>query len=146
MGQAHHGSDLGPASRARVGGVGLGLGLGLLVLIGAACGGAPDEHRVDARGGDPVDSGGGLVDAAIDAPTDTGVTTACDACGVGTICVQRFDGVCGETFACVETDVECPDNACSKACEAALCEAPYQCQNRPPCGTEVAGAFTCYGP
>jgi hypothetical protein len=62
--------------------------------------------------------------------------------------VQRFDGVCGQTFLeCVTTKVECPDNACSTECEDALCGGePYQCENRPPCGTEEPGAFTCYGP
>jgi hypothetical protein len=37
-------------------------------------------------------------------------------------------------------------NTCSAACEQALCPPPYQCKNRPPCGTEVSGAFLCYGP
>lgn len=71
----------------------------------------------------------------------------CSLCSASEICVQRFDGVCGTAGAeCVPRTTDCPANACSAGCEAAYCPAPYQCQNRPPCGSEVATAFTCYGP
>src|SRR5262245_41949079 len=71
----------------------------------------------------------------------------CSACGAGTICVQSFDGTCHSSGpSCVPTTESCPVNTCSAACQQALCPSPYQCQNRPPCGTEVPGAFLCYGP
>lgn len=71
----------------------------------------------------------------------------CRACTADQICVQRFDGVCGQdALECVARTVDCPANACSAACQTTYCGSPYQCQNRPPCGTESALAFTCYGP
>jgi hypothetical protein len=118
----------------------MSLTLTLVGALAAACGG-DDEHVIDASAA--FDSAL-AADAAIDATGDD----ACAACGEGTICVQRFDGTCGELFlGCVETAVVCPDNACSTECEDALCGgAPLQCQTRTPCGDEVPGAFTCYGP
>lgn len=89
----------------------------------------------------------------LDSETDQWVVTFCDetfdpcsACSSDQICVQSLDGVCGLTTACVDRVVECPDNACSVECEAAYCGSPFQCQNRPPCGTESPVAFTCYAP
>jgi hypothetical protein len=71
----------------------------------------------------------------------------CPPCPAGTTCVARFDGTCQTSGAqCVATTENCPVNTCSAACEQALCPAPYQCQNRSPCPTEVVGAFLCYGP
>jgi hypothetical protein len=80
--------------------------------------------------------------STIDAPA-----SAC-GCDADEICVQRFDGVCTtEGPVCIQVGISCPPNTCSPDCETALCgSGPYQCQNRPPCGTEVPGAFTCYGP
>lgn len=71
----------------------------------------------------------------------------CPPCPTGTICVESFDGTCHTSGPqCVATTENCPVNTCSAACEQALCPAPYQCQNRPPCQTEAVGAFLCYGP
>ena len=71
----------------------------------------------------------------------------CPPCPAGTTCVQSFDGTCHTSGPhCVATTENCPVNTCSAACEQALCPAPYQCQNRPPCPGEVVGAFLCYGP
>jgi hypothetical protein len=71
----------------------------------------------------------------------------CAACGPGQLCVVRYDGTCMMNAACVAQTEVCPGNACTPACEAAYCGAsPYQCQTRTPCGSEPAGAFTCYGP
>jgi hypothetical protein len=75
-----------------------------------------------------------------------GVADACQACGTGQLCVARYDGTCRVQVACVARTVDCPSNACSTACQSAYCLAPYQCQNRAPCGGEPPGAFTCYGP
>lgn len=88
----------------------------------------------------------GVTDAATDAPSDV-AADPCAACTTDEICVQRFDGTCGIRFhECVERTVACPDNVCSEDCEDAYCGADtYQCMNRPPCGTESPGAFTCYG-
>lgn len=70
----------------------------------------------------------------------------CVRCGIDQLCVQTLDGGCNLATACVDRVVDCPDNACSPACEAAYCAAPAQCQNRIPCGGESSTAFTCYGP
>lgn len=71
----------------------------------------------------------------------------CTACGADELCVQSYDGTCGQSTACVTKTVECPDNACSEECQAAYCgSGPLQCMTREPCGTESPSAFTCYGP
>lgn len=85
------------------------------------------------------------IDAAIDAAID-GVAAACPVCAGGQICVARYDGTCRVQVACVAETIECPNNTCSTACQAAYCPSPYQCQDRAPCGGEPPGAFTCYGP
>jgi hypothetical protein len=79
--------------------------------------------------------------AAID-----GTANPCQACAAGQLCVASYDGTCRGYVACVARTTDCPNNACSPACESAYCSRPYQCQDRPPCGGEPAGAFTCYGP
>lgn len=70
----------------------------------------------------------------------------CLFCTADQICVQSFDGLCTGGSRCVDKVVECPGNACSPECEAAYCNAPTQCQNSIPCGTESPLAFHCYGP
>jgi hypothetical protein len=77
----------------------------------------------------------------IDAPPDH-----CAACRSDQLCVERYTGTCQLSVACVTPTVDCPNNTCSSACEAAYCGSPYQCQNRAPCGGESPVAFTCYGP
>jgi hypothetical protein len=82
------------------------------------------------------------VDAAIDGPPDP-----CLACRTDQMCVARYDGTCGSRgVECVARTADCPGNVCSTACESAYCPAPFQCQDRSPCGGEPAHAFTCYGP
>lgn len=83
--------------------------------------------------------------AAVDAAIDS-VADPCQRCGSNQICVASYDGLCHGGAACVTRTVDCPNNACSPACEAAYCSPPYQCQERPPCGSEPPQAFTCYGP
>lgn len=105
----------------------------LLVAVVGLLGCGDDQRRV-------------TVDAepapAIDAASD-----ACAACGDDQVCVQRFDGVCTEQVVCVDPgELSCAAGTCSAECEALLCPEPYQCENRAPCGTEIDGAFTCYGP
>lgn len=97
-----------------------------LAVLGLACG-DDDKTLTDAPG--PIDA-----------------ADPCAACGTTQLCVQRFDGVCNGAISCVPRTASCPANACSMECEQAYCPSPYQCMNRAPCGTEVAGAFTCYGP
>jgi hypothetical protein len=80
-------------------------------------------------------------DAAIDVAADP-----CLACTSDQICVAGYDGTCRGQAACVTRTIDCPSNACTAGCEAAYCNAPYQCRNRPPCGGESPLAFTCYGP
>lgn len=73
----------------------------------------------------------------------------CDACRPDQLCVQRFDGVCDVPWTqCVTPTVDCPDFACTPACEAAYCPSPYRCEERFGCEHEPASphAFTCYGP
>jgi hypothetical protein len=86
-------------------------------------------------------------------PPDAEVSTAdamnpCLACAPGEVCVQRFDGDCAVLVTCETLGaLTCAPDTCTEECQAALCGGePYQCMTRPPCGTEVAGAFTCYGP
>ena len=97
----------------------------LLVALLGACGGssAKSDSGIDGTDGDP-----------------------CDTCTANQICIQRFDGTCNLTTACIISSERCPDNACTASCEAAYCPRPYQCSNRVPCGTESPQAFTCYGP
>jgi hypothetical protein len=76
----------------------------------------------------------------------------CFACAPGTVCVQKFDGLCGSTGPhCVPSTLTCPANTCSQNCLQDLCGggdggSGYQCSNRIQCGTEDHNAFTCYGP
>ncbi|MGN6106442.1 MAG: hypothetical protein ACTHU0_15155 [Kofleriaceae bacterium] len=70
----------------------------------------------------------------------------CEACTPDQLCVQEFNGTCGQSTSCVTRTTDCPSNACSPACEQAYCGTPYQCDYRPACGTESPLAFTCYGP
>ncbi|HJZ85018.1 MAG TPA: hypothetical protein VKN99_07580 [Polyangia bacterium] len=82
-------------------------------------------------------------------PVDAGMVcqSPCSTCASGQVCVQRFDGQCRSGgVECVTTSGSCGNGTCTSACQAALCPPPYQCMNRPPCGTEISGAFTCYGP
>jgi hypothetical protein len=97
---------------------------GLAVL--AACSGQPRAPAIDA---------------AIDTPN------ACAPCRADQLCVAKYDGVCqSRGVECVAKTVDCPGNACSTACQSTYCGAPFQCQNRAPCGGEPPQAFTCYGP
>jgi hypothetical protein len=89
----------------------------------------------------------GAENARPDAPLDTPASSRCPPCPLGSICVEQFDGTCGSSGpTCVTTTESCAPNTCSPACEQVLCPSPYQCHNRPPCGTEAVGAFNCYGP
>jgi len=72
---------------------------------------------------------------------------SCAMCGPNEICLQAYNGTCGGgTIECVAKTVDCPQNACTPDCQAAYCSAPYQCEDRVPCGSEDPAAFTCYGP
>jgi hypothetical protein len=86
------------------------------------------------------------IDAQADIPADVVDTGVCAQCRADQFCVARFDGQCGASIGCVVRTVDCVNNVCSPACEAAYCPQPYQCQNRAACGGEPPGVFTCYGP
>lgn len=93
----------------------------------------------------------GCSDSPRSSPIDAAIDAAIDAldpckCRSDQLCVLRYDGTCRGALECVAKTVDCPGNACTPACAAAYCPSPYQCQNRPPCGTEPPQAFTCYGP
>lgn len=71
----------------------------------------------------------------------------CAMCLTDELCVQKYNGTCGGgNIECVPKTVDCPDNACTQECQDAYCASPYQCEDRVPCGSEVTGSFTCYGP
>src|ERR1041384_4605770 len=106
------------------------VGLAFLAAVGLAC---SEQPRVQ-------------IDAAIDMAIDM-TPSACPPCAANQLCVAKYDGVCRNLgVTCVARTVDCPNNACSTACESTYCGAPLQCQNRAPCGGEPPGAFTCYGP
>jgi hypothetical protein len=117
---------------------------GTWLVILAACG-DDDGSALDAAPADTV-----LVDVPIDMPTDVAIDMAlgdpCAVCQPNEQCVQRFDGTCGMQVECVANGPNCQNNNCTQPCENAFCPQPYQCENRPPCGTESPNAFTCYGP
>jgi len=82
-------------------------------------------------------------DVDVDAPIDS----PCASCRSDQICLASYDGTCKTSGPrCVDRTVDCPNNACSAACQSAYCSAPYQCETRSPCGGEPPDAFTCYGP
>lgn len=108
----------------------------VVVALVAAC--SSNSRSPDAAIDAPIDA---AVDAAIDAPPDF-----CLRCRSDQLCVAHYNGTCGRMIQCVAKTTDCPNNACSSACEAAYCPSPYQCGNRTPCGGESPLAFTCYGP
>lgn len=116
----------------------------LFIVVLAGCIEQPGEHGTDA----PIDAG---IPDCIHIDTQDPPPTGCDACGVDQICVQRFDGTCGQI------GVECQDRAagCTGA-DCNSCDIPH-CRPDPsgpitftcqaaPCGTEIPGALHCYGP
>lgn len=110
--------------------------LAVIALAAALLGGC---SRTSSQANDAA------IDAVIDAVID-GTANPCQACSAGQLCVASYDGTCRGYVACVTRTTDCPNNACSAACESAYCTRPYQCQDRASCGGEPAGAFTCYGP
>lgn len=104
----------------------------VLAVVLAACG-TKSKPKLDAA-------------KPVDAPVDT-AADPCAACTADQLCVQRFNGTCGLGTSCEPREGrDCPTNTCSAECEQAYCPSPYQCQTRPPCGTESPTAFHCYGP
>lgn len=117
-----------------------------LVLLAAACSG-DDEKLPDARVAPPTDG------AEPDAPTDAGIDAdlRCAACTASQICVQTFNGTCGEIrLECQDRDPSCTGTACSAECNLRHCQAGgdagiFTCQAGS-CAGEVPGALHCYGP
>jgi hypothetical protein len=108
----------------------------LAALLLSACSDKTPDPGCLQCGGEPVDG----------APPD-GDAQSCPPCGRDMMCVERFDGTCHtDGPMCIPVELVCATDACDPDCEAALCGAPYQCQDRVTCGTETPGAFTCYGP
>lgn len=110
-----------------------------LVLL-VACG-DDDGSALDAA---PIDTA--LIDTPIDMPIDMSLGDPCSTCEPTERCVQRFNGTCGMQVECIANGPACANNSCTQECASAYCPQPYQCDNRPPCGTESPAAFTCYGP
>jgi hypothetical protein len=114
--------------------------LALLVVV-VGCGGGGSGKSPDPP---PANRGSGSEVP----PASSGSAKQC-ACQPDEQCVQRFDGMCGiRDVICIKRSAACPADpglTCSPACEAAYCPRPFQCSYRPPCGTEIRDAFTCYG-
>jgi hypothetical protein len=121
----------------------------LLLIFGlatalAGCSCDDDDDTVPDSGTDaPLATVDGAPDGtpAPDAPA----ASACDACTPGQRCVHLHDGVCHATVQCVDTELDCPTGTCTPECDEALCGPSYQCDDSPPCGDEIPGAFQCYG-
>ena len=118
----------------------------------AACSG-PDEHIpppviIDAEV--PLLDGPAIDASDADVPVDADLR--CMACGTDQICVQTFDGTCGELgLACQDRDPTCATGtACTPDCDLHHCQASgdagiFTC-SAAGCPGEVAGALHCYGP
>ena len=97
--------------------------------------------------GDPA---GALPDAEV--TIDGATPDPCLACTTDQMCVALYDGVCSGGPHCVAKTLDCPQNACSPACEAAYCGTPYQCADRIGCDglghpyAPPGSSFTCEGP
>ncbi len=110
--------------------------LGALTAMLVACGGA--DERVP-----PV----------VDAPTDSAIdaNAFCAICGADQICVQVFDGTCGQlSLTCAPRNPACVGNNCTAECMR------WQCNNGDPnpffrcdkgtCPGAAPGALGCQGP
>lgn len=110
------------------------------LLALAAC---SDEHRPDP------DAASGCGDC--DAPNDT-PTSACDDCTPDQICVQVFNGTCGQiSIACEPRNPACSDGtACTPGCMQWQCndggDPPFFRCDVGGCPDDVPGALHCYGP
>lgn len=69
--------------------------------------------------------------AACGGDDDPATDQRCAACTTDQRCLQSFDGTCQSMVSCVAAGT--------------ACSAPYVA-DAPKCGTEIAGALTCYGP
>jgi hypothetical protein len=99
---------------------------------------------VSCTGEDAANDGG--VDGG-DAAGDVAVGAKCAACTTGQICLQLYDGDCVHfTVACVAGNpAACVPGTCSAAC-GNTCPSPYYCREPSyKCGSEIPGAFACYG-
>ncbi len=111
----------------------------MMVLALGACLGE-EEPPIDAAqfGYDP-------------APLPIDSNDACSACGVDQLCVQFFDGVCGELrVECQDRAAACTGTDCN-ACDLPHCRQDpngpitFTCQAAG-CPGELQGALHCYGP
>jgi hypothetical protein len=113
-------------------------------LLAAACAG-DDEEDVDAWVQDDAPN----IDASPDGPLDA--SALCATCGADEICVQFFDGTCGEiSLACKPRHAACVGNACSAECMQWQCNAGstdffFRCDVGG-CAGVAPGALACYGP
>ena len=122
--------------------------LTLAAVLGvAACAGPDEVVPIDA----PVAVDAAVVDTAI---IDTALTDAdlrCSACGPTQICVQFWNGTCGDGhIECQDRGPGCTGNACSADCQFWHCGAAdagtvYQC-GVASCPGDTPGALHCYGP
>lgn len=116
----------------------LATSLGLAIALAAGC---DADERVPTDG----PSGCGDCDAPIDA------NDFCRRCDVDEICVQTFNGTCGQIgLACEPRNAACVGNACTPGCMQWQCndgqDPPFFRCDVGGCPDEVAGALHCYGP
>lgn len=122
--------------------------LAALVAVLCACGNdevipidapTPIDATVDTPPVDAIDAT--LIDADL----------RCGACTATQICVQFWNGTCGDGhIECQERGTGCVGNACSPECQFWHCGAadagtPYQC-GVASCPGDTPGALHCYGP
>jgi hypothetical protein len=125
------------------------LSLAVGVLGAAACTG-DESLPIDA----PQDTGifdVPMIDGpAIDAPTDA--SALCSACTSSQICVQNFNGTCGDGHVeCQPRVITCVGTGCSPDCDFWHCRggadagSPYTC-GMASCPGMAPNALHCFGP
>jgi hypothetical protein len=126
------------------------LSLSLMALLGgAAC--APDESLpIDAPQDTAIFDVPVIDGTPIDTPTDA--DTLCSACTASQICVQYFNGTCGDGHVeCQPRVTACVGTACSPDCDFWHCRggmdagSPYTCGNST-CPGLATNALHCFGP
>ena len=119
-------------------------GLAALVLLAAlaACGG---EDEVVPPSPDAS------LDAQGDAIPTPDAAQFCDSCGADQICVQVFNGTCGQiSLACEPRNAACVGDACSAGCMQWQCndgaDPPFFRCDVGACAGVAPGVLACYGP
>lgn len=121
-----------------------------LVLVACACTGSDEAIPIDA----PVVIDAAVIDAAVIDTATLDADVRCGACTSSQICVQYFNGTCGDGHVeCQPRGAGCTGNTCSADCQFWHCGAAdagsvYTCFNGSCTFGEpqAPGALYCYGP